>query len=203
MRTINKVVYLLAFSAVSSLVACTSGGEDPGVEYAPDMYVSKGYEPMSQLRDQERSITFQDTVLLINADGKTMRDPVKNTISRGNLDRYFPYEANSADEKDRAGREVKNPLPLTQVNLEKGRHYYNINCQPCHGDKGLGDGLVAAKYPPNYIPSYKSDRIKNLADGSIYYVINHGWNFMGAYGKVLNPEARWQVVHYVNYLEQN
>ena len=82
MRTINKVVYLLAFSAVSSLVACTSGGEDPGVEYAPDMYVSKGYEPMSQLRDQERSITFQDTVLLINADGKTMRDPVKNTISR-------------------------------------------------------------------------------------------------------------------------
>lgn len=203
MKSINKVVYLLAFSAVTSMVACTSGGEDPGVEYAPDMYVSKGYEPMSQLEDQERSVSFQDTILLINADGKTMRDPVNNTIARGQLDLIFPYQPGSQEEKDRAGRELSNPLPLTQANLEKGRHYYNINCQPCHGDKGMGDGKVAAKYPPNYIPTYKSDRIKVMADGALFYAITHGWNFMGAYGKVLKPEARWQVVHYVNYLEQN
>ncbi|MBI1221715.1 MAG: c-type cytochrome [Bacteroidetes bacterium] len=203
MKSINKVVYLLAISALSGFSACTSGGNDPGVEYAPDMYVSKGYEPMSQLADQERSITFQDTVLPISADGKAMRDPVKNTIARGQLDYYFPYKPNDQDEKEQAGRDMKNPLPLTQENLEKGRHYYNINCLPCHGNKGLGDGKVAAKYPPNYIPSYKSDRVKNLEDGSKYYVITHGWNFMGAYGRVLKPEARWQVVHYVNYLEQN
>ncbi len=193
----------MAVAGLAGLGACTSGGDDPGVEYAPDMYVSKGYEPMSQVADQERSITFQDTTLPISADGKAMRQPVKGTIARGKLDLYFPYAAGSADEKDRAGADLINPLPPTRENLEKGRHFYNINCLPCHGDKGLGDGKVAAKYPPNYIPSYKSDRIKNLKDGSIYYVVTHGWNFMGAYGKVLTPEARWQVVHYVNYLEQN
>lgn len=203
MKAINKVFYFLTLSATVSMTACTSGGDNPGVEYAPDMYVSKGYEPYSQVQDQERTFTFQDTTMPINADGKTMREPVANTIARGKMDYHFPYEANNADEKDRAGRELKNPVPLTQVNLERGRHFYNINCSPCHGDKGLGDGTVAAKYPPNYIPSYKSDRIKNLADGSIYYAITHGWNFMGAYSRVMSPEARWQVVHYVNYLEQN
>lgn len=203
MKRMNKGIYLLALASMAGFSACTSGGEDPGVEYAPDMYVSKGYEPMSQVADQERSITFQDTTLPISADGKAMREPVKGTIARGKLDLYFPYEAGNEAEKLRAGEEVKNPLPLTQANLEKGRHFYNINCQPCHGDKGLGDGPVSAKYPPNYIPSYQSARIHNLKDGSLYYVVTHGWNFMGAYGKVLTPEARWQVVHYVNYLEQN
>lgn len=193
----------MAIAAATGFTGCVSSGNDPGVEYAPDMYVSKGYEPFSQLADQERSITFQDTTLYVNRDGKNMRAPVKKSIARGQLDMIFPYAANSTEEKDRAGRELANPVPLTQENLEKGRHFYNINCQPCHGDKGLGDGKVAAKYPPNYIPSYKSDRIKNMADGSVYYAITHGWNFMGPYGKVLKPEARWQVVHYVNYLEQN
>ena len=203
MKNFNKVVCLLALAASAGFTGCVSSGDDPGVEYAPDMYVSKGYEPFSQVADQERNIAFQDTTLYLNRDGKNMREPVNNTIARGQLDMVFPYAPASAEEKDRAGRELSNPLPLTQDNLEKGRHFYNINCQPCHGDKGLGDGLVAAKYPPNYIPSYKSDRIKNLADGSIYYAITHGWNFMGSYGKVLKPEARWQVVHYVNYLEKN
>ena len=203
MKNFNKVIYLLAIAAASGLTGCVSSGNDPGVEYAPDMYVAKGYEPFSQLADKERSITFQDTTLLLNRDGKNLRAPVKGTIARGQLDMVFPYAAGNPDEKTRAGVELKNPLPLTQANLEKGRHFYNINCQPCHGDKGLGDGKVGGKYPPNLIPSYKSDRIKNLADGSIYYAITHGWNLMGAYGKVLKPEARWQVVHYVNYLEQN
>lgn len=185
------------------ITGCVSRGDDPGVEYAPDMYVSKGYEPMSQLADQKRSIEFQGEEFEINKDGKTMRDPVAGTIARGKVDFYFPYEPNSQDEKDRAGRELKNPVPLTQEALENGRKFYNINCLPCHGNKGLGDGAVAAKYPKNYIPSYKADRITSMADGALYYSITHGWNFMGGYGTVLNPTQRWEVVHYVNYLEKN
>lgn len=203
MKNLNKTLFAAVIGGATVLGGCVSGGDNPGVEYAPDMYVSKGYEPMSQLADQERTIEFQGEIYQINKDGKTMRDPVEGTIARGKADYYFPYAANSQDEKDRAGRDLKNPLPLTQDNLEKGRKFYNINCLPCHGDKGLGDGTVAAKYPKNYIPSYKTDRITGMADGAIYYSITHGWNFMGGYGTVLTPEARWQVVHYVNYLEKN
>jgi mono/diheme cytochrome c family protein len=203
MKSLNQIVYMIAFASAAAFSGCVSKGDDPGVEYAPDMYVSKGYEPYSQLRDQERSITFQGETFLINRDGKNMREPVQGTVARGKSDYYFPYSPNDPDERDRAGRELKNPLPLTQEHLEKGRVLYNINCLPCHGDKGLGDGPVAVKYPKNYIPSYKLDRITAMADGALYYSITHGWSFMGPYGKVLSPEARWQVVHYVNYLEQN
>lgn len=198
-----KFIYFMALGTVVTLAGCVSEGDDPGVEYAPDMYVSKGYEPYSQLRDQKREITFQGESYEINKDGKTMRDPVEGTIARGKLDYIFPYESNSTEEKERAGADLKNPVALTQANLEAGRRHFNINCAPCHGDKGLGDGLVGQKYPKGLVPSYKTDRIHDLADGSIYYVITHGWNMMGAYGRVLSPTERWQVVHYVNYLEQN
>lgn len=198
-----KLIYVAAFSATALFSACVSEGEDPGVEYAPDMYVSKGYEPYSQVADQERSITFQGETYLINKDGKTMREPVEGTIARGKMDFIFNYAPGDVDEKERAGRELSNPVPLTQENLEAGRRHYNINCSPCHGDKGLGDGLVGQKYPKGLVPSYKTDRIHNLKDGSLYYVITHGWNVMGSYGKMINPTERWQVVHYINYLEQN
>jgi mono/diheme cytochrome c family protein len=199
---LNKSIWLVS-CMVFGLSACVSSGDDPGVEYAPDMYVYKGYEPYSQLADEDRSVTYDGVKYAINKDGKNMREPVAGTVARGKDDYYFPYKAQDAVEKAKAGVEMKNPLTLTRENLDAGRRLYNINCLPCHGEKGLGNGLVSAKYPPNYIPSYKSQRITSMADGSLYYSIALGWNLMGGYGKVLNPTERWQVVHYVNYLEKN
>ena len=50
----NRIIkYVLPVAILAVLQGCRAGGEDPGVEYAPDMYVSKGYEPMSQLADKE------------------------------------------------------------------------------------------------------------------------------------------------------
>jgi len=74
---------------------------------------------------------------------------------------------------------------------------YNINCTPCHGDKGLGDGTIvsAGKFPPP--PSYDSDRIKTTPDGKMFYSIRYGKNLMGAYGTVLTPNQIWKVVHYI------
>lgn len=194
--------------------ACTAGGDDPGVEYAPDMYVSKGWEPMSQLADKEYHIVKNGQTIPLTKDGKTMREPVKGTIPmdlkflagntqlNNSLLFQYPYEKN-ADGYEAAKTNLKNPLPLTQENLEVGRVLYNINCLPCHGEKGLGDGAVAAKFPPKNIPSYKSDRILNLPDGGKYHSITHGINLMGSYASVLTPEERWKVIHYVNYLSKN
>jgi mono/diheme cytochrome c family protein len=35
---------------------------------------------------------------------------------------------------------IANPHPVNAASLQNGRKYFAINCAPCHGDKGMGDG---------------------------------------------------------------
>ena len=45
----NKLYILFGSIAASALMSgCVSRGNNPGMEYAPDMYYSKGYEAYSQ-----------------------------------------------------------------------------------------------------------------------------------------------------------
>jgi mono/diheme cytochrome c family protein len=216
----NRIIkYVLPVVAVAALLqSCgTAGGNDPGVEYAPDMYVSKGYEPMSQVADKFfhlDSTVSKRTMVPLTKDGKAMREPVKGTIptdlnyeaGRSYINNYlamqYPY-TNSIAGKDSAMKTLKNPVPLNEVTLANGKKLYNRNCSPCHGADGLGKGPVSVKFPPNNIPSYKSARIQGLPDGGIYHSITYGLNLMGSYASVLTPQERWEVIHYVNYLKNN
>ncbi len=215
----NRIIkYVLPVVAMATLLqSCgRAGGNDPGVEYAPDMYVSKGYEPMTQLADKEFHLlqTTSGRNVLLTKDGKTMRAPVKGTIPRdltyeaghsfinNFLAMQYPY-TNSLAGKDSAMQMLKNPIPLTQATLATGKKLYNRNCSPCHGYDGLGEGAVSVKFPPKNIPSYKTQRIQTLPDGGVYHSITYGINLMGSYASVLTPEERWEVIHYVNYLKNN
>lgn len=216
MRT-RIIKYILPVVAVAALLqSCgKAGGDNPGVEYAPDMYVSKGYEPMSQLADKEFQIrTITGRTAMLTKDGKTMREPVQGTIPRdlqfeaghsiinNYLAMQYPY-SNSLAGKDSAMKMLKNPIPLTEAALANGKMLFNRTCSPCHGVDGLGKGPVSAKFPPNNIPSYKSQRIQMLAEGGMYHSITYGLNLMGSYASVLTPQERWEVIHYINYLKNN
>lgn len=192
---INKLsVYKIfgALSIVAMLAACGRGPNDPGVEYMPDMYVSQAYEPMTQLADEPNKV---------NADGKNMRDPAKNTIARGQMEYYYPY---TKEQYEDAVANVKMPASIERnaQNLAIGKHFYDIDCAPCHGEQGMGDGLVSAKFPPKNIPSYAEDRIQNLSEGGMFHSITYGKNYMGSYASVLTPTERWCVIQYVQYLKK-
>lgn len=167
-----------------------SRGNDPGTEYMPDMYISEAYEPLTQPQDQPNSI---------NPNGMNMRVPPVNTIARNQLSFYYPYEK-TMEGYEAAKKDWKMPASVArnEKNLFKGRHLYNINCSPCHGEQGLADGAVAAKLPS--IPSYATERIQTLPEGGMYHSITYGLNLMGSYASVLNPEERWCVIQYVQYL---
>ena len=47
----NKVIINLLFCIF--LLACSAKDDYPGVEYAPNMYHSVPYEPLSQVKDEE------------------------------------------------------------------------------------------------------------------------------------------------------
>ncbi|MEI9920491.1 MAG: hypothetical protein WDO14_17120 [Bacteroidota bacterium] len=48
----NKIVSaLMVCGAAALLLGCAAGGDNPGREYAPNMYHSVAYEPLSQITD--------------------------------------------------------------------------------------------------------------------------------------------------------
>jgi mono/diheme cytochrome c family protein len=47
-----------------------------------------------------------------------------------------------------------------------------------------------------------SDKIRQLPDGAIYYVIMKGKNAMPSYAADLDQDERWSVVNYVRVLQR-
>jgi len=187
MKLRNIFIAATVAYAIIIFSGCSAGGNDTGYEYAPNMYNSFAYEPLTQLEEKPNTI---------NPHGMNMRIPPKGTIARGQSD-FSNYRFTVSNEGYAASATLKNPLPATPQNIAAGNTLYNINCTPCHGDKGLGDGTIVkdGKYPPP--PSYESDRIKTTPDGQMFYSIRYGKNLMGPYGTVLTPSQIWQVVHYI------
>ena len=73
--------------------SCSARKDDPGVEYAPNMYHSVPYEPLSQVKDEEIGSWLDSNPddghgefynsNPYNPYGMTMREPVENTVKRG------------------------------------------------------------------------------------------------------------------------
>ena len=70
-NSIHKFTLLVGLTA--GLLSCGDDHNDTGTEFAPNMYNSVGYEPMTQLAGDTNTI---------NPLGINMRVPVAGTISR-------------------------------------------------------------------------------------------------------------------------
>ena len=187
---ITAYTLMALLGAGMMLASCgKAGGDNPGVEFAPNMYNSFAYEPLTQLDEEPNTI---------NPHGMNMREPVKGTIARGQLD-YAMYGMAKSNEIYEAASALKNPLAKNDYNLTEGKRLYNINCTPCHAEDGNGQCTIVqdGKYPR--VPAY-ADRLPTINPGKAFYSITHGKNLMGAYGTVLSPEQRWQVIHYIYQL---
>jgi mono/diheme cytochrome c family protein len=187
-KTIIIALLVTVGLIVWSLMA-RSRGENPGIEYAPDMYVSKGYEAYTQVMDDSN---------VYNRFGSSMRKPVSGTIAVGQEDYIYPFE-NTADGYAQAASLT---MPFIKQDGE-GERLYGIYCSMCHGENGGNDGSVFKKdktMKPGGWDNYQSDYIKNLPVGQIYHVIKYGKNKMGSHAYALTPEERWEVIKHVKYL---
>ena len=191
--SINRIwpSFLLA-GVLLYLFGCKAKGNDPGVEYAPEMYYSQAYEPLKQITD---STYFDYNSNPYNKYRINMREPAPNTIRRG---ADLPYHI-PADSLDIAARVLKNPIDSTEAVLAQGQILYGRYCQHCHGEKGQGDGPVAAILKG--LPSYSTGRIKTVPEGHIFHVITYGKGRMGPHRSQITPEERWKIVRYVQTLQ--
>ena len=196
---------LAVAAAVLILAGCAASGDNPGLEYAPQMYHSTPYEPLTQIKDTEAGRPITSSELEEHAEfynsnpynefGMTMRKPVANTIKRG---QYLPNHI-ATDDYAAAEATLSNPLDSSAVVLKDGKVLYERFCEHCHGAKGQGDGLVGQVYKG--VTSYTSAAVKDKKEGHIFHVITNGKGRMGAHASQISVEDRWKIVRYVQTLQ--
>jgi cytochrome c5 len=166
--------------------ACSSRPDDPGVQYAPEMYEPIPYEALKQ-----------SSFNRVNAFGINQRTPPNATVPRGKMSYYTHIPKDSVGIAERT---LRNPFPYTKANLEEGKVLYTRICSHCHGEAGAGDGPVGAKFKG--VPNYAAGAYKTMNDGHIYHVIQWGRNRMMPHGSIVNPEERWKIAMYVRVLQR-
>lgn len=215
----TKLKYLGFAAIIAGMVGCTAGGDNPGLEYAPQMYHSVPYEPLTQITDESLPDGIISSRYYIpnstpynDYQGKQPMNglqPVEGTIKRqdfsfvrnksGESSPLLIYDLHK-DSLETAAQILKNPLPESNEVLKQGKHLYLGFCAPCHGEKGDGKGKVGEIYKG--VPNYSTGRYKTLTEGHIFHVITNGKGRMWAHKTQVNPEERWMIVRYVQQLQQ-
>ncbi|MCX7623692.1 MAG: cytochrome c [Thermomicrobium sp.] len=116
-------------------------------------------------------------------------------------------------------RDLQNPLANDPQAAARGQQLYQVNCVQCHGPQGDGKGPMAAFWgltqgavPP---ANLKDPAIVARTDGELYWILTNGYTSpqnqaqfpdgltnMPAFGKLLTPEQRWELVAYIRQLQQ-
>ncbi len=170
---------IIALVTLTSIISCNDK-RTPQLQYMPDMYESVPYNVNGAEGLNGKPVNLK---------------PVAGTIPRGGHPVYDIEDTNEGYEKAKA--ELKNPLEVTEANLENGKKMYDIYCASCHGKKGDGNGILSQRDKFSGIPSY-ADRDINA--GSIYHVIMYGKNLMGSHSSQTTYKERWQITQYVEKL---
>ena len=222
----NRNSLLISLALIILLAGCSASGDNPGVEYAPNMYHSVPYDPFTQITDEDAgrwatSIDYPDmpgedeghaeyyNSNLFNPHRMNMRTPPENTVKR-NAQGWLPYRLPNDSTGLRMSNRLQNPFQETPEVVAAGKALYEMYCDHCHGPKGAGDGKVAQgvtvdgqqKGAYAGVPNYKADALINITEGHIFHVITYGKNLMWPHGSQISPEDRWKIAKYVKTLQR-
>ncbi len=207
---------LIAIAGTALLAGCKAGGDNPGLEYAPNMYHSVAYEPLTQITDESAGTWVNS---LNNGRGEyfnsnkynpnmmNMRAPAPYTVKR-DKNGWLPYRIGK-DSLEYAST-IKNPLDSTAAIIADGKALYAVYCNHCHGPKGEGDGKVATgvkvdgvdKGMVAGVANLQGNAYLNMTEGHIFHVITWGRNLMQPHGSQISPEDRWKIAKYVKTLQK-
>ncbi|WP_309425071.1 c-type cytochrome [Daejeonella oryzae] len=178
--------------AVAAVISSCADKRSTGLEFAPNMYEAKAYNP------DQANPNFKN--------GQTAQTPPEGTSPQG-FDKSEEYP-NTPEGYQAASSGMRNPLPVTIPTLQEGKALYVNMCSHCHGYQGEGDGSIVkmGKFPgpPSYSKgtSSRGGAMKDLTDGKIFHTITYGLNLMGPHKNQLSPNERWKIVMYVHELQK-
>ncbi|WP_194777103.1 c-type cytochrome [Pararhodonellum marinum] len=201
MKIRHSIVYLMLVGLSLGLLSCSASGDHPGYEYAPQMYNSVPYEPLTQIVDEEEGTWLSSredekgeffNSNINNPNRMNMREPVPNTVPR-NKEGMLPYRLKAFELEEAANR--TSPFEVDDELLAEGRVLYQQYCSTCHGAGGEGDGKAGEVI--GGVANLKGGAYINLPEGHIFHVIMKGKGRMGAHGSQITQENIWKIVHFV------
>jgi len=105
--------------------------------------------------------------------------------------------AHWASPKEAAAR--VNPIKSDHASLDRGKQVFMTSCVSCHGETAKGDGPVGLLLTPK--PTDLTIMAGNHTDGDFEWKIANGRGAMPAWKKFINEKQRWDVVNYIQALE--
>jgi mono/diheme cytochrome c family protein len=100
-----------------------------------------------------------------------------------------------------AAASIKNPVAGNTAILKDAKALYTINCAPCHGEKGRGDGPASAALTPKPA-DHSAALLQSESDGSLFWKLTEGRNPMPSYKTMFTAEQRWGLVNYIRTLKK-
>jgi mono/diheme cytochrome c family protein len=193
MRRIHPLMLLAApslFLSGCSLIQETS--RTPPIQVWPDMKKQEKFLAQSP-------VDAGGELAKLFKDGRSNRRPVEGTIARGQLRLDNVMSTGLVNATTYAGQ---NPIPLTEDVLKLGQARFNVYCSPCHDRTGSGQGIVNKREPTFKPGNLHEDRIRQAADGELFYVVTNGRRTMPSYRYQLSEQERWSVIYYVRALQR-
>jgi len=192
-RTVTLVV--LVGALISS---CTKSEDSAGYEYTPDMYRSpaiEAYVDYGIIKDYSVDSLTKIQSARLPAQGSIpfVADSVSAAVA-------MPYVLKDPIEDYEASDSIKSPIEVSQANIDEGKRIYSFMCVHCHGEKGKGDGAVVEKggHAP---PGAYDVALKDLSVGKMFHTLTYGKGMMGSHSSQLSKMERWQVIQYVQALQ--
>lgn len=99
---------------------------------------------------------------------------------------------------------LTNPTATDEASIARGAEIYAAQCASCHGDGGMGDGPAATNLDPE--PAAIAHTSQMIGDDYLFWRISEGGamepfnSTMIAWKGILDEEARWDVINYVQAL---
>jgi hypothetical protein len=167
----------------------------------PSLYIFPDMERQLKLRPQKENGFF--------TNGLSSQLPVPGTVARGApLQTVNGPVYGFEDSPVNTGRITgttnfleNNPLPITTELIERGRQRFTINCSPCHGQIGDGNGITKKIGAMAVVGNLHDKRMVEMPDGEIFYVISNGRSLMQSYAANIEVRDRWAIVAYVRALQ--
>ena len=99
----------------------------------------------------------------------------------------------------KAAQQEKNPVPSDAASIMRGKQIFLQYCAMCHGEKGDGHSSMASVLDDQ--PADLIAMAGKHTDGDVAWKIRNGRGAMPAFEKQLKPDSIWDVVNYIQSLD--